>query len=272
MTQSFDESVTSYVERLKSAAEVCDFLVTCPKCNTDVSYSDHNVRDTFFVGIYNQSMLESICTHFKKKVPNLEEIVAEAKNIETARLTASKAPDARVAAVSTYKQQARAENRANFNKKRAECRECGSADRHAKDCKKLRFHCRRCNRWHNKEDGCKTKDAPPPAAPATASTNQISCGATEDDFDGFIFQLATNDDNAVPRLSVQLSMNKPDSYALAVRNKQITVDALADTGCTISVINEAVFREMGGNIDHLAKCSTRLHAANNTALDVLGET
>ena len=49
----------------------------------DYSYTEEEVRDTFFCGLYDKDILEKLCLIFKKCVPKLAEIVQEAESIES---------------------------------------------------------------------------------------------------------------------------------------------------------------------------------------------
>ena len=65
----------------------------------------------FFCGLYDKDMLEKLCIKFQDKVPRLTEIVTGAEGIEASRISAARPAEATVAAVSTYKNNAKLEQR-----------------------------------------------------------------------------------------------------------------------------------------------------------------
>ena len=86
---------------------MCDFIhnVKCKHCGVadDYSYTEEEVRDTFFCGLYDKDVLEKLCLIFKKRIPKLAEIVQEAKSIESSWIMAARPMEGTIAAMSMYK-------------------------------------------------------------------------------------------------------------------------------------------------------------------------
>ena len=86
---------------------MCDFIhnMKCKHCSEEdnYSYTEEEVGDTFFCGLYDKDILEKLCLIFKKRVPKLVEIVQEAESIKSLRIMAAKLTEGTVAAMSTYK-------------------------------------------------------------------------------------------------------------------------------------------------------------------------
>ena len=114
-SQAYDESITAYAKRLGKASVAWDFInrATCPSCSTQFpqSYMNEEIRYTFFCGLYDKDMLEKLCMQFQDKVPSLSEIVTGAEGIEASRIGAARPAEATVVAVSTYKKNAKLDQR-----------------------------------------------------------------------------------------------------------------------------------------------------------------
>ena len=69
------------------------------------------MRDAFFLDLNDKDLLEKLCYVFKKKVPSLAEIMAEAEGIESSRMSASQPNEPTVVELSTYKKNMHVEQR-----------------------------------------------------------------------------------------------------------------------------------------------------------------
>ena len=108
-------SPSAFAHRLDKEALVCDFIhnIKCKHCGVEdkYSYTEEEVRDTFFCGLYDKEILEKLCLIFKKRIPKLAEIVQEAESIESSRIMAARPMEGTIAAMSTYKKNIRTEQK-----------------------------------------------------------------------------------------------------------------------------------------------------------------
>ena len=316
MKQSYDETVSNFAKRLTAAAKVCDFIkevevdLECEhgRCikTIKVPYDDLAIRDTFFLGLYDKELVEKLCLQFKKKVPGLAEIIAEAQGIEASRIDAMKhhTADNQIAAISTYKQQARMDRKDNKtnaececcgkrqaradqkdNKANTECEYCGRNGHVASECRQKKNKnvlCNKCNKFHRPKQECANHQdknsarSPSPTATTTAAANCVSIAQQSmEEFDGFIFNIKDKVEvDTVPRIRIQMSANELTTDSTAVSNKALkttTVDALADSGASKCLVSESLYKKMGGTKKQLSPSMAKLKAANGSIMKVLGE-
>ena len=102
-------------KRLGKVAVACDFLntATCPQCSHQFqhTYTNEEIRDTFFCGLYDKDMLEKLCMQFQDKVPSLQEIITGAKDIEASQIGAACPTEVTIATMSTYKKNTQPEKK-----------------------------------------------------------------------------------------------------------------------------------------------------------------
>ena len=283
MKQAYDETVSNFLQRLTVAANACDYFEEgeCKKCNTmvQVEYREQAIRDAFFNGLYDKDIVEKICWAFKNKIPTLREMFNEAQSIELSRKTAARQPET-VAAVSTYKQQAKADQKPDVEY----CDYCKRKGHNVSECRRKQkriIFCKKCNTKHQANIDCKTaaerrQQSTQPAQAAASTANNVAFMQQETcDFDGFIFNVRNEDDNnSVPRIRIQLTPENPTTYATVVKNnalKKTDVNALADSGAAKCIIQEAVWCRMGGSRQQMLPSTARLQAANGAAIKVTGE-
>ena len=64
-SQAYDKSITAYAKWLGKAEVACDFIniATCPECSNQFphAYTNKEIRDMFFCGLYDKDMLEKLC-------------------------------------------------------------------------------------------------------------------------------------------------------------------------------------------------------------------
>ena len=297
MQQNYDETVSAFAKRLSKAAIACDFTVkfTAPASATDVTYdvpyTDNAIRDTFFMGLYDNEMLDSICREFKRRIPTLQEILTEAEGIESAGRSSGRTTSKPVAAMSTYQRGKRNDLRKPHEQRdfsTIKCHNCEKPGHTYKLCKEPNrykgMRCNYCGIMNHVEAVCNKKRresattapatvaaaaavpmptaaAPPPQQ--TGATNMIS--AKTADFTSFIFKAGdSRDDHTAPRMRVVVDLGHTGTRA-------VTVNALADTGASRCVISEQVWLALGGRKELLSPSTVRLEAANNTSITVLGE-
>ena len=288
LEQAHSESISAFAHRLDKAALVCDFIhnVKCKHCGVedDYSYTEEEVRDTFFCGLYDKDILEKLCLIFKKRVPKLAEIVQEAESIESSRIMAAKPTEGTVAAMSTYKKNTRTEQQrpADTKKMDLKCHNCDGVGHMARYCRKENPHkgykCANCGRMNHHESKCRKRAEPATTTaqpqqqpqPQPGSTNLITTSVVRND--EYILQVAdVKDKKSVPRIRVTLGYAGQRNDDKAGPTSTVSVNGLADTGASSCVINESVWRRMGFSNEQLSPSSMKLGAANSTNIPVLGE-
>ena len=60
MGQQRDEKISAFLARLNGKADLCDYLVECPKCHDDVSYKEKTVMYQLVRGIQDCEMQERV--------------------------------------------------------------------------------------------------------------------------------------------------------------------------------------------------------------------
>ena len=60
MQQDADEPIRAFGARIKGQAGVCQFSVSCPKCETQVPYTDQVLRDVVVQGLYDQEIRQDV--------------------------------------------------------------------------------------------------------------------------------------------------------------------------------------------------------------------
>ena len=89
MHQDVDEDIQSFSARIKGQADVCRFILDCPSCNAEVSYTKEIMKDIIIKGISDNEIQLNILSNSNQHL-TLEDIVRLIEDKEAGKRSASK--------------------------------------------------------------------------------------------------------------------------------------------------------------------------------------
>ncbi|KAK3731812.1 hypothetical protein QZH41_007627 [Actinostola sp. cb2023] len=309
MHQDRHETVRSFGARLRGQAGVCKFTTQCLECNASVNYTEHILRDVLTRGL-SDSEIQLDLLGDKNQDMTLEEVLqfVEAKESvkrSVGRLLQTQGAEA---ARSQYRstKQMELKNRRPDNHKPDPCHYCGkhghgnnSPTRIRKsECPAYGKTCDHCGRANHFAAVCQAKSQPGKRpSNFTSPSNLVTEGAI---FDTLCTVTNSSQDQSVgaitldhhlynhlndcwvrktsqpqPFLTLTASIYPDDYTALGFKPisqqpQSIQLSAMADTGCQSCLTSMTVVRRLGLSKKDLIPVSTRMHAANNNGIEILG--
>ncbi|KAK3754450.1 hypothetical protein QZH41_009233, partial [Actinostola sp. cb2023] len=279
-----DETVRSFGARLRGQAGVCKFTTQCLECNASVNYTEHILRDVLTRGL-SDSEIQLDLLGDKNQDMTLEEVLQFVEAKESGKRSAGRLLQTQgaEAARSQYRSTKQMEL-----KNRLEKSECPA---YGKTCD----HCGRANHF---AAICQAKSQPGKRpSNFTSPSNLVTEGAI---FDTLCTVTNSSQDQSVgaitldhhlynhlndcwvrktsqpqPFLTLTASIYPDDYTALGFKPisqqpQSIQLSAMADTGCQSCLTSMTVVRRLGLSKKDLIPVSTRMHAANNNGIEILG--
>ncbi|KAK3752546.1 hypothetical protein QZH41_003484, partial [Actinostola sp. cb2023] len=309
MHQDRDETVRSFGARLRGQAGVCKFTTQCLECNASVNYTEHILRDVLTRGL-SDSEIQLDLLGDKNQDMTLEEVLQFVEAKESGKRSAGRLLQTQgaEAARSQYRstKQMELKNRRPDNHKPDPCHYCGkhghgnnSPTRIRKsECPAYGKTCDHCGLANHFAAVCQAKSQPGKRpSNFTSPSNLVTEGAI---FDTLCTVTNSSQDQSVgaitldhhlynhlndcwvrktsqpqPFLTLTASIYPDDYTALGFKPisqqpQSIQLSAMADTGCQSCLTSMTVVRRLGLSKKDLIPVSTRMHAANNNGIEILG--
>ena len=308
MRQDRDETICSFGARLRGQAGVCKFLVTCPGCNMEVSYTENILRDILTRGLADSEIQLDLLGERNQDM-SLEEVfqfieAKEAGKRSAGRLSQSHSVDA---AQSRYQH---AKNDEVKQRKDGDANElCSYCNKrgHGKsaqtrirrhDCPAYGTICDKCGRQNHFASVCrsKSKNNRPQQPPTPISKSRETEGAIFDSLctttsfsrpskgvillDHHLYCHLTDHwvrQPSKPQPFIRLTATAhPEDYTALGYNppkSQLTpvqLSAMADTGCQSCLASIKVVRRLGLCESDLIPVTMKMHAVNNNGIRILG--
>ena len=89
MHQDIDESIRSFSARVKGQADVCRYILSCPSCSYDVSYTEEIMKDIIVKGVSDNEIQLDILSNGNQNM-TLEDILRLVEAKEAGKRSASK--------------------------------------------------------------------------------------------------------------------------------------------------------------------------------------
>ena len=89
MRQNRDETIRSFGARIQGQANVCNYSIECPSCQTQVSYTEHILRDVLIRGIIDPEIQLDVLGHQNQNL-SLEKVFQLVEAKEAGKRSASK--------------------------------------------------------------------------------------------------------------------------------------------------------------------------------------
>lgn len=89
MRQYHDESIRCFGARVKGQASVCKHTVDCPKCSTEISYTNEVIKDIIVKGIYDSDIQLNLLSD-NNKLMSLEDVLRFVEAKEMGKRSAQK--------------------------------------------------------------------------------------------------------------------------------------------------------------------------------------
>jgi hypothetical protein len=307
MSQDREEAVRPFCARLKGQANVCKFNVECPRCKTDVNYTNQIVHDCIIRGISDDDIRLDVLGNSNQNM-DLSELVTyveskEAGKRSISRLASTQGVDA---ARSSYTRQRATPNTRTI----AKCSHCGNTGHgdgsdpltRRDECPAYGRTCTTCNRNHHLSSVCKTKrkwhkNATPASTPSTA-TIADNQGATFDSlstvqsdstfglhsvvldhhlYNNMCDRWFRQPSKVQPFVTLRVSTHNADyqslGFTMTSPPSSCTIQGMADTGCQSCLCGLQTIKKLGiTDIKDLIPVTMRMHAANKGSIKILGAT
>ena len=309
MDQDRDETVTSFCARLRGQAGICKFTTQCSSCDTNVNYTEHILRDVLTRGLADSEIqLDLLGDKNQDMTP--EEVLQFVEAKESGKRSAGRLLQAQGAdaARSQYRSAKNTElkNCKLTNPTPDLCHYCGKHG-HGKnsparvrklECPAYGKHCDHCGRANHFGAVCQAKSQPGKrrSTPPNVTTSEAE-GAVFDALcmvnnscqhqstsaitldhhlyndlnDCWVWQKS----QPQPLITLTATLHPDDYKALGFQPasqqpQSIRLSAMADTGCQSYLASTTVLRRLGLNQKDLIPVTTRMHAANNSDIKILG--
>ncbi|KAK3731603.1 hypothetical protein QZH41_004849 [Actinostola sp. cb2023] len=309
MHQDRDETVRSFGARLRGQAGVCKFTTQCLECNASVNYTEHILRDVLTRGL-SDSEIQLDLLGDKNQDMTLEEVLQFVEAKESGKRSAGRLLQTQgaEAARSQYRstKQMELKNRRPDNHKPDPCHYCGKHGHgnnspiriRKSECTAYGKTCDHCGRANHFAAVCQAKSQPGKRpSNFTSPSNLVTEGAI---FDTLCTVTNSSQDQSVgtitldhhlynhlndcwvrktsqpqPFLTLTASIYPDDYTALGFKPisqqpQSIQLSAMEDTGCQSCLTSMTVVRRLGLSKKDLIPVSTRMHAANNNGIEILG--
>lgn len=294
MRQERDEPIRAFGARLRGQASVCKFAKACTGCGISVNYAEDILVDVLCRGLADTEIQMDLLGD-----PNQEMTVEQALRFveakEAGKRSASRLslPQTAEAMGSSYQRQKKPTHKIT-EPKEDPCSYCGGRGhgtsaptriRRTK-CPAFGTRCNNCGREHHLEKVCRSETRHTNVQHESALFDSL-CALTSSPshpittLDHHIFHQSTStwakrQSKPQPYIRLRISVNRHDyqhfGYPLRYDSKQTQVEAMADTGCQSCLAGTSVMSKLGLTTGDLIPANLRIHAANNSNIDILGAT
>lgn len=305
MRQDRDESTRDFGARLRGQAAVCKFVVGCPGCGANVSYTDAILRDVLSRGL-NDSDIQLDLLSDKNQDMTLEQVfkfveAKEAGKRSASRLLIPHGTDALMG--STYRSRKKDPPRENQTPRHKEqgtkpqgetCSYCGRRGHgrsapsqvRRRECPAYGQQCSRCGRDHHLEQVCRSRpiiksetEEHDNAAFDSLCTVTMNCGRKGVVLDHHLYHGSTDTwvrepSQSQPYIKLLARIQREDyewfGFTPQAKQRTITVHAMADTGCQSCLIGINIIHRLGLRKCDLIPVKMKMHAASNDKINILG--
>lgn len=302
MRQDRDEPIRSYGARVRGQAGVCKYTLTCT-CNREISYSDHIIRDVIVRGLADPEIQLDLLSDSNQNM-SLEEVFKFVEKKEAGRRSANRLLETQ-GVESSRSQYSKHKRQDNKEKQGEPCGFCGkrghgkntSANIRKKMCPAYNTTCTYCEKLHHFETVCRQKAKGPnknTSLPTNSANSELGhfdtlCSAfTTENTDSTVFSITLDHhlynhltqrwqrqpSQPQPFINLTVSIAKKDYTQLGFRVKSNTantrISAMADTGCQSCLTGINTVRRLGLSEQELIPVTTKMHAANNNNIKILG--
>ena len=308
MRQDRDETIRSFGARLRGQAGICKFLVTCPGCNMEVNYTENVLRDVVTRGLADDEIQLDLLGETNQDM-TLEEVFQFIEAKESGKRSAGRLLQTH-GADATRSQYRNAKQGDLRNRRTAEkhetCLYCGkqghghraTAKVRKQECSAYGHICQHCGRANHLEVTCQSKDRPLIRKPP--NMNDTSRQAENAAFDALCSLSSSSENQSIhgisldhhlyshlndrwirrasqpqPFVALAITIHPDDYIALGFKSvihqpKSMHLRAMADTGCQSCLASMSIIRRLGLSEKDLISVTTRMHAANNSGIPILG--
>ncbi len=303
MHQDRDEPVRNFGARLRGQAGVCKFLIPCPKCATDVNYTDEILRDVVTRNITDTEVQLDLLGDSNQNM-KLEEVLKFIEAKEAGRRSAASLihPQSVDAARSSYRKDKAETMRTQSSNPSGPCSYCGKKG-HGKraplrfrqnQCPAYNHKCKQCDRQHHYDSMCRSsspgRDNPKPSEERENAIFDTLCATTSTSvpqhkgrqsitLDHYLYNNICDEwrrhaSQKQPFINLTVSI-KPDDYTalgyqLDASPQTSSLPVMADTGCQSCLAGIDVLKQIGLLKKDLIPVEMQMHAANNNSIAILG--
>ena len=309
MRQDRDEPARAFYARLKGQANICQFKVKCPQCDTEPSYADNMVRDTLITGLADDDIRLEVLGQSKQDM-SLEDTIRFIEAKESGKRSANRIkplpPPALIDASSSYRQAERRRLQPRPPDKSPHTTLCSyfgqTGHGHRRQdrmhhCPAFNHSCKKCNLPHHFESVCRKAKQP-----SNQKTYQKDEAATaifealcyiESDipirepevssitlehhiYDSLCDAWRRRPSKAQPTITINIQAQPTDVQNLGLHptfnntTKSIKIQVVVDTGCQSCLAGISILPRLGFDKAHLVKTSMRMRAANQNSIGILG--
>ena len=301
MRQDRDEPVRNFGARLRGQAGVCKFVMVCPNCTKDVSYTDEILRDIVTCNITDSEVQLDLLGDSNQDM-TLEQVLKfveakEAGKRSASRLLYSQSADA---TRSSYRKDKSETLKSYHESNDANCSYCGKKGHgkrapprvRLKECSAYTHTCKHCSREHHFDNMCRNRDKPkhhvPPSDEHEGAVFNTLCAATvlkhpsgrrsitldHHTYNNICDQWLKHSSQQQPFINLKASLHQNDYAALGFRldvpARTSTLSVMADTGCQSCLAGVKVLQQIGIPQSKIIPVTMQMHAANNNTIDILG--
>lgn len=305
MTQDRDETIRSFVARLRGQANVCKYFVQCTGCERDVNYTESILRDVVTRGLYDHDIQLDLLGD-KNQDMTLEQIIQFVEAKEAGKRSASRLLDTQSAAAasSSYRRTKSQKDSYKHEDKSDVCGYCGKKGHgkfalpktRKKECPAYGHSCKHCGRLHHYDVMCRNKNR------LKSDKQQVQpeeCeGAVFDALCAATYSVVNDGNNGItldhhlynqmsdtwtkkssqsqPFITLTVRVVQEDYKQLGFGTKlpsnprTTSVSAMADTGCQSCLVGIKVIHKLGLTTNDLIPVNMKMHAANNQGINIIG--
>ena len=296
MKQENDESIRSFLARLRGQASTCNFTVECSDCQKHINYAENAIKDAIIRGINDPTIQMELLSSSQEDV-KLEKMIKLIEAREAGRRSAAKLNNEQsVNVTSQYKKN---EKKLTSSKPSngEKCSYCGLTGHGRKSAHILRSTkcpafgkiCRKCNKSNHFENVCKSKDNSEVKIESQWSHEEIEDfhhHDNEPDSANFLYAIdhhkydknrqswTKTDSEEQPYLNLQISTSKEDfkkfGYQRKIKPSSSNVKVMADTGCQSCLAGVDILHKLNICTSDLIPTNMRMAAANKRPINILG--
>ena len=300
MTQDHQEDIRHYAARLKGQSNLCEYVVKCPTCEVNVSYSDTEITDQLVTGIADSEIQKELLAYIEDQ-PTLDKVVTfiESREVGKRSQTAlGQGASGNISRISQYRKEKASDKIAHQNSDDPEselCSWCGHVGhgRQAiksvrnKLCPAYKHKCKECLTKGHYESMCRHRWVKQSSNSSRRSVSTIGfvggidCativngGINIDHAEFGVNGWVTKQSKDHPQVTVSLEICKDDypQFNISPPSKPIIVVnrvAVADTGAMTMVAGKDLLTDLGLTVSDLIPVNIKLKTAGNIDLKILG--
>lgn len=297
MRQDREEPVRAFGARLRGQASECNFVIPCTNCGHRVNFSEVYVGDALCRGLADPEIRQDLLGDTKRD-RTVEETLQFVEAKEAGKRSAARLanPSSVEAVGSTYRRSKRQPQRATTPPTEEQCSYCGGKGHgkraptriRRKECPAYGTTCSKCGKEHHTAKMCRGERRSETSQASTIDADTIYdsnlCALTcspHSTLDHHIYNESygtwvRHKSKPQPYISLYVEPSREDyrhlGRKLVSKPKRIQLEAMADTGCQSCLAGLPTLRKLGLSKRDLIPVSTKMRAANNSSLELMGAT